>query len=37
VEREADDLDVEVDGVAVEVALGPALVRLLDDEAGISG
>ena len=33
----AEDLDVEVDGVAGEVAFGPAPVTVFDDEAGIGG
>ena len=37
VEREAEDLDVEVDGVAGQVSCGPAPVGVFDDEAGIGG
>lgn len=37
VEGEAKDLDVEVNGVAGEVALGPAPVAVFDDETGIGG
>ena len=36
-EGEAENLDVEVDGVAGEVAFGPAPVAVVDDEAGIGG
>ena len=35
VEGQAEDLDVEVDGIASEVAFGPAPVTVFDDEAGI--
>ena len=37
VEGQAEDLDVEVDGVAGEIAFGPAPVAVFDDEAGIGG
>ena len=37
VEGQAEDLDMEVNGVAGEVAFGPAPVGVLDDEAGIGG
>ena len=37
VEGQAEDLDVEVDGVAGQIALGPAPVTVFDDEAGIGG
>lgn len=37
VEGQAEDLDVEVDGVAGEVAFGPAPITVLDDEARIGG
>ena len=37
VEGQAEDLDVEVDGIASEVAFGPAPVTVFDDEAGIGG
>ena len=37
VEGQAEDLDVEVNGVASEVAFGPAPVGVFDDEAGIGG
>ena len=33
----AKDLDVEVNGVAGEVAFGPAPVIVFDDEAGVGG
>ena len=36
-EGQAEDLDVEVDGVAGELAFGPAPVAVFDDEAGIGG
>ena len=36
-EGQAEDLDVEVDGVAGQVAFGPAPVAVFDDEAGIGG
>lgn len=36
VEGQAKDLDVEVNGVAGEVALGPAPVAVFDDETGKS-
>jgi len=35
VEGQAEDLDMEVNGVAGEVALRPAPVAVFDDEAGI--
>ena len=35
VEGQAEDLDVEVNGVAGEIAFGPAPVTVFDDEAGI--
>jgi len=35
VEGQAEDLDVEVNGVAGEVAFGPAPVAVFDDETGI--
>ena len=34
VEREAQDLDVEVDGVAGQVALGPTPITVFKDETG---
>ena len=37
VEGQAEDLDVEVNGVASKVAFGPAPVTVFDDEAGIGG
>jgi len=37
VEGEAEHLDVEVNGVAGEVAFGPAPIAVLDDETGIPG
>ena len=37
VEGQAEDLDVEVNGVAGEVALGPSPVAVFEDEAGIGG
>ena len=37
VEREAEDLDVEVNGVAGEVTFRPAPIAVFDDEAGIGG
>lgn len=37
VEGQAKDLDVEVNGVAGQIAFGPAPVAVLDDEAGIGG
>jgi hypothetical protein len=37
VEGQAEHLDVEVNGVAGEVAFGPAPVTVFDDEAGIGG
>ncbi len=37
VKRPAEDLGVEVDGVAAVVAFGPAPVAFLDDEAGKVG
>jgi len=37
VEGHAEDLEVEVNGVAGEVAFGPAPVTVLDDETGIGG
>ena len=37
VEGEAEDLDVEVNGVAGEVTLRPAPVAVFDDETGIGG
>ena len=36
-EGQAEDLDVEVNGVAGEIAFGPAPVAVFDDEAGIGG
>src|SRR5271165_3935834 len=36
-EGEAEDLDMEVDGVAGQIAFGPAPVGVFDDEAGIGG
>ena len=36
-EGQADNLDVEVNGVAGEVAFGPAPVNVFGDEAGIGG
>ena len=36
-EGEAEDLDVEVDGVACKVSLGPAPVAVFDEETGIGG
>ena len=36
-EGQAEDLDVEVNGVAGEVAFRPAPVAVFDDEAGIGG
>jgi hypothetical protein len=37
VEGQAEDLDVEVDGIAGEIAFRPAPVAVFDDEAGIGG
>ena len=37
VEGQAEDLDVEVNGVASEVAFRPAPVTVFDDETGIGG
>jgi len=37
VEGEAKDLDMEVDGIAGQIPLGPAPVTVFDDEAGIGG
>jgi hypothetical protein len=37
VEAQAEYADAEVDGVACQVALGPAPVAVLDDETGIGG
>jgi hypothetical protein len=37
VEGEAEDLDVEVNGVTGQIALRPAPVAVFDDEAGIGG
>lgn len=37
VEGQAEHLDVEVNGVAGEVAFGPAPVTVFDDETGIGG
>jgi len=37
VEGEAEDLDKEVDGVAGQVALGPAPVTVFDQEALVGG
>jgi len=37
VEGQVEDLDKEVDGIAGQVALGPAPIAVLDDETGISG
>jgi len=37
VERKAKHLDVEVDGVAGEVAFGPAPIAVFDDETGTGG
>ncbi len=37
VKGEAQNLDEEVDGVAGQVPLGPALVALFEDQAGIGG
>jgi hypothetical protein len=37
VEGQTEDLNAEVNGVAGEVALGPAPIAVLDDEARISG
>lgn len=36
-EGHPEHLDMEVDGVAVEIALGPAPVTVFDDETGIGG
>ena len=36
-EGEAEDLDQEVNGVAGQIALGPAPVTVLDDQAGVGG
>ena len=36
-EGEAEDLDVKVNGIAGEVAFGPAPIGVLDEEAGIGG
>lgn len=36
-EVQAQDLDLEVDGIALEVALGPAPIRFFDEEAGEGG
>lgn len=37
VERQAEDVDEEIDGVAIKVALGPAPIGFFDDEARESG
>ena len=37
VEGQAEDLDMEVNGVAGEVAFGPAPVAVFDDETGMGG
>ena len=37
VERQAEDLDVEVNGVAGEIPFRPAPVAVFDDETGIGG
>lgn len=37
VERQAEDLDVEVNGVAGQIALRPAPVAFFDDETGEGG
>ncbi len=37
VEGQAEDLDVEVNGVAGQIAFRPAPVAVFDDEAGIGG
>ena len=37
VEGQAEDLDMEVDGVASQVTLWPAPVAVFDDETGIGG
>jgi hypothetical protein len=37
VEGEAEHLDMEVDGIAGEVAFGPAPIAVFDDESGIGG
>ena len=37
VEGQAEHLDVEVNGIAGEVAFGPAPVAVFDDQAGIGG
>ena len=36
-EGQAQDLDKEVNGVAGQIAFGPAPVAVFDDEAGIGG
>jgi len=37
VEGQAEDLDVEVNGVARQISFGPAPVGVFDEEAGIGG
>jgi hypothetical protein len=37
VEGQAEDLEVEVDGVAGQIALGPAPIGVFDDQTRISG
>ena len=37
VEGQAEDLDVEVNGVAGQIAFGPAPVAVFDDETGVGG
>ena len=37
VEGQAEDLDVEVNGIAGQIAFGPAPVAVFDDESGIGG
>ena len=37
VEGQAEDLDVEVNGIAGQMALGPAPVAVFDDETGVGG
>ena len=37
VEGQTEDLDMEVNGVAGQIAFGPAPVAVFDDEAGIGG
>ena len=37
VKGEAEDLDVEVDGISSQIAFGPAPITVFDDESGKDG